>query len=265
IVIPPKSTAAAPPVVATPAAPASPAPTPVEPAKPAAAPSAPTPATVPTPPKTKPHVAALPDHLKTLDGARQVVVVTAANKDSRDGTLALYDLDSNGNWIKRMSTPTRAGKNALVSGADRHQGSSMTPTGSWAMPSWAFGAASSPPAGAKVGWKQIVSSSYWSSEPGSTYNTWVNHESAGEHLIKYAGQSYKYAINSGYNSLPNTRIEGRGTAIFIHCMHAGYTAGCISIEESKMVELLKKLVPAKRPRCVIGTTDSGTSTSISKY
>jgi len=213
------------------------------------------------------HVAALPDRLKTLDGARQVVIITAANKESRDGTLALYDLDNNGNWIERMSTPTRMGKNALVSGADRHQGSYMTPTGSWVMPDGAFGKAATKPSGSKpsLHWKQIVSSSYWSSEPGSTYNTWVNHESAGEHLIKYAGQSYKYAINSGYNSLPNTRIEGRGTAIFIHCMHAGYTAGCISIEESKMVELLQKLDPTKKPRCVIGTIDPGTSTSISKY
>jgi len=108
-----------------------------------------------------------------------------------------------------MSTPTRMGKNALVRGSQRHQGSLQTPTGTWQMPTWAFGKASTPPPGSKLDWKQITSSIYWSSE-AATYNQWVDHPSAGEHLIKYADQSYKYAINTGYNAYPNPTVQGAG-------------------------------------------------------
>ena len=213
------------------------------------------------------HVAALPDRLKTLGGARQVVVVTTPNKDTRDGTLTLWDLGSDGNWRATMSATTRVGKNGLVAGADRHQGSAQTPTGSWVLPSWGFGKASSKPSGARIGWNQIRSTSYWSSESGSTYNTWVDSSGgvSGEHLINYADESYEFAINSGYNAPPNTRVEGRGTAIFIHCMHPGYTQGCISIPRESMVALLQKLDPSKGTRCVIGTADSGSSTSLGQY
>jgi len=216
-------------------------------------------------PKPK-HVAALPDKLKTLGAARQVVVVTSPNKASNDGTLELYDLRTDGDWTKVMSAPTRMGRNGLVAGSSRHQGSSMTPTGSWAMPTWGFGWAGAAPSGSRLGWKQIRSNSYWSAEHRSSYNTWVTSSSgiAGERL-KSAGPSYEFAIDSGYNALPNARVYGRGTAIFIHVMHPGYTAGCISIPRAKMIELLKRLDPARKPRCVIGTTDRGSSTSIYAY
>jgi L,D-peptidoglycan transpeptidase YkuD (ErfK/YbiS/YcfS/YnhG family) len=226
-------------------------------AKPAAKP--------PTKPKAR-HIAALPDRLKTLGGARQVVVVTSAGKSERDGLLELFNLNGDGNWIRVMSATTRMGRNAMVEGTARHQGSSTTPTGSWAMPTWGFGWADSAPSGSHMGWRQIRSDSYWSAEQDSTYNTWVSSSSgvSGEHL-RSMGASYEFAIDSGFNAPPNPRVYGRGTAIFIHVMHEGYTAGCISIPRAKMVELLTKLDPARHPRCVVATKDAGSSTSLSNY
>jgi len=218
-------------------------------------------------PTPKAHVAAVPDRLKSLGNARQVVVVTSANKADRDGTLTLYNLGTDGDWTRIMSAPTRLGRNGLVAGSARHQGSSMTPTGSWSMPTWGFGKAAAAPRGSRLGWRQIKSTTYWTSAQGSTYNTWVSSSSGvpGEHLADNAGASYEFAIDSGYNAPPNPSVYGRGTAIFIHVMHPGYTAGCISIPREKMIELLKKLDPARHPRCVIGTTDRGTSTSVYAY
>jgi L,D-peptidoglycan transpeptidase YkuD (ErfK/YbiS/YcfS/YnhG family) len=228
----------------------------------AKAPAKPKPATRPKPR----HVPALPDRLHTLGAARQVVIVTSSSASDRDGTLELYDKGSDGTWRRVLSSPTRMGRKAMVAGTARHQGSSTTPTGSWIMPSWGFGWAGSAPSGSRLGWKQIKSTSYWSAEPGSSYNTWVTSSSsvAGERL-RSAGPPYEFAIDSGYNAPPNTRVYGRGTAIFIHVMHPGYTAGCISLPRAKMIELLTKLDPGRHPRCVVGTTDRGTSTSLWAY
>jgi len=209
-----------------------------------------------------PATATLPDKLEFPSSSHQLVIITSSSASDPDGTLELYNKNNNGSWSKQMSVTVRAGKKAFTSGTSRHQGSNTTPTGTWWLPNWAFGKSGYKPSGLKLKWRNLTNGVYWSSEQGSEYNTWVNHSASGEHLINYANESYKYAINSGYNSLPNNRVYGRGTAIFIHCMHSGYTAGCISISESHMVELLKKLDPAKKPLCIIGTTNYGHSTSL---
>jgi L,D-peptidoglycan transpeptidase YkuD (ErfK/YbiS/YcfS/YnhG family) len=87
----------------------------------------------------------------------------------------------------------------------------------------------------------------------------------GEHLIDYS-TAYEWALSSGYNSPPNQRVFGRGTAIFLHCFRGSYlTAGCISVSASDMVRVFRRLDPAKRRAFAIGTNRTGTSTSIYAY
>ena len=119
-------------------------------------------------------------------------------------------------------------------------------------------------------YRPITNSSYWSGQRDSTYNTWVNHQVSGEHLID-ADPQYEYACNTGYNSLPNERVIGRGTAIFIHCFEppdnalGKYTQGCVAISSDNMVRLFGILDPKKKPTCAIGTLDAGSPTSIWAY
>lgn len=108
--------------------------------------------------------------------------------------------------------------------------------GSFPLP-LAFGLGKNP--GTSMTYRQITKNSYWSGEY-DTYNTWVESSSymSGEHLIDYA--VYKYAMAIGFNMDPV--VYKRGSAIFLHCKSPDhwYTAGCVSVPEDVMLNLLKK-------------------------
>lgn len=242
----------------------------------AAKPAAPSPAPAPPPvaaqpkPKPRPAEKALPEQMDELpSGTKQLIVITGTKIGSKSGRLALYE-KSGSTWVKSMDVVANFGDNGLVDGDKRTQGNLQTPTGIWSIGSFVFGLHSSPPSGTKMPYRPIKDDSYWSSERNSTYNTWVNHRVSGEHLID-ADPQYEYAFDSGYNSLPNKRVMGRGTAIFIHCFEppgnplGKYTHGCIAISRENMIALFKKLDPDKEPACAIGTLQKGTRTSIWAY
>ena len=209
----------------------------------------------------------MPDRLASLGGAKQLVIVTSASSKTRDGTIQVFDLGGTGNWTQVFSAPTRLGSNGLIPGTQRRQGSRMTPTGMWHLGSFAFGGHSKAPAGTRLAYRAITSDSYWSDVRGSTYNTWVESTRpvSGEHLADDARASYEFAADTGFNHAPDSSVFGRGSGIFIHVMHPGYTAGCVSLPRASMIRLLTILDPAKRPRCIIGTTDKGRPTSIWQY
>lgn len=169
-----------------------------------------------------------------------------------------------------MNVEANFGKNGLVDGKKRKQGHLQTPTGIWSLGEFVFGLHPSAPEGTRMPYRAITQNSYWSSARDSTYNTWVNRKVAGEHLID-ADPQYEYAFNTGYNSLPNERVLGRGTAIFIHCFEppgnalGKYTHGCIAISPANMVRLFQELDPAKQPVCAIGTLKKGSKTSVWAY
>jgi L,D-peptidoglycan transpeptidase YkuD (ErfK/YbiS/YcfS/YnhG family) len=247
-----------------------PKPDPIDMRPPAIAAVEPTKEPAPKPAPRKPaarHITALPDRLAWRGDSRQLIIVTSPDAQTSDGRVQLFNKGSDGNWREALSTPTRLGKNGLVEGRARQQGSATTPTGVWVLGSFGFGGASSAPQGARVPWRQIKDTTYWTSEQGSSYNTWVDssHALAGEHLLDSAGQAYEFAIDSGYNAPPNESVYGRGSGIFVHVMHPGYTQGCVSIPRSALVKLLQLVEPARHPRCVVGTADRGTATSIWKY
>ena len=70
----------------------------------------------------------------------------------------------------------------------------------------------------KMPYTKINTNHYWCSDD-EYYNQFVDvskteHECNGEHLIDYTKQ-YAYAMNIGYNT---KCIEGKGSAIFLHCL-----------------------------------------------
>jgi L,D-peptidoglycan transpeptidase YkuD (ErfK/YbiS/YcfS/YnhG family) len=203
--------------------------------------------------------------MATTLGARQLAVVTGARLGARTGVLRLYDR-VDGAWVLRLRASARFGSKGLTDGLTRHEGSLTTPTGIWRMSRFAFGRHTGAPKGCGLAWRRIKPTSWWSSEHDATYNTWVETtgDIDGEHLIA-VGAPYEYVLHTGYNAVPNERVIGRGSAIFIHVVHPGYSSGCIMLARDDMIALLRLLRSGRRLTCAIGTTAAGTPTSILAY
>jgi L,D-peptidoglycan transpeptidase YkuD (ErfK/YbiS/YcfS/YnhG family) len=210
-------------------------------------------------------VTTIPEKMSSRLNARQLIVITGSGLGLRTGKLRVYEYRA-GDWIRTMDVSTRWGENGLVNGLTRHAGTRTTPTGIWRLPGYAFGTNVRAPQGAKLNWRHITQRSWWSSEHNSTYNTWVETSRYvyGEHLADYPGP-YEFAVSSGYNALPNTRVYGRGSAIFLHVVHPGYSAGCVMLSRANTIRLLRQIDPGRRPACAIGTLKSGTKTCIYGY
>jgi L,D-peptidoglycan transpeptidase YkuD (ErfK/YbiS/YcfS/YnhG family) len=210
-------------------------------------------------------VTTLPELMTSRLAARQLVVVTGARLGSRDGVLRLFDY-RDGDWVQTLAVRARLGKRGLIDGLRRHAGSLTTPTGIWRLPHYVFGTHRRAPSGVTMAYRHITPRSWWSSERNATYNTWVEtgRYVYGEHLADYPVE-YEFAVSSGYNAWPNSRVGGRGAGIFLHVFGRGHTAGCISVARKDMIRLLRWLDPAARPACAIGTLLTGTRTSIYAY
>jgi L,D-peptidoglycan transpeptidase YkuD (ErfK/YbiS/YcfS/YnhG family) len=208
---------------------------------------------------------------RQLPGSTQLIVVTAAHLGSNTGTLRVFNRLGSV-WVQVLSTPANLGKTGLVDGTTRVQGHLNTPTGIWYISPFVFGQDAKAPSGTRMPYRRITQRSWWSAAPGPTYNTWVESSKhvSGEHLADSKVQ-YQYALDSGFNAPPNKRVDGRGTAIFLHCFEpAGnalgkFTHGCVAIAPAQMVAVFRLLNPARRPTFAIGTLVKGTATSIWAY
>ena len=167
---------------------------------------------------------------ETAKKTSQIVLVN-------DHELTLWEKQSDGTWKGSEPMYCGYGLNGFIDPESRRMGSKTTPKGSYEL-TYAFGKAENP--GTKMSYYPITPYSYLSSEK-DTYNQWVESTTkvTGEHLIDY--YQYKYAVNIGFNINPT--VYGRGAGIFLHCKsyNSWNTAGCVSLEESNMVWVLKQL------------------------
>ena len=152
-----------------------------------------------------------------------------------DHNLSLWNKQTDGRWTMELESYCGYGKNGFS--ADRHEGDMTTPIGSFPI-LYAFGLGDNP--GTEMKYRKITPKSYLSGEE-ETYNQWVESDKAlkgSEHLIDY--YQYKYAMNIGFNIDPT--VFGRGAAIFLHCKSTDHwwTAGCVSVPEEVMLNLLQK-------------------------
>ena len=154
-----------------------------------------------------------------------------------DHSLIVWKKKKDGTWKRGKKMYCGYGSNGLCDPETRVAGSRTTPKGSYKF-TLAFGTAPNP--GTKMKYRNITENSYWSQGP-ENYNKWVESSTPieGEHLIDY--YQYKYAMNIGFNRNPT--VYGRGAAIFLHCksINSWETAGCVSLEESDMVSVMKQL------------------------
>ena len=164
--------------------------------------------------------------------------ITVVGNGGSYATLTLHT-KQNGIWTENLSCSARVGKNGISS--NKKEGDGKTPTGIYSF-GQAFGIASNP--GTSRNWLTVNSNHYWVDDINSSYyNRLVDASQTGiqwnsaEHLVSYP-IAYKYAIAVNYNT---ACTPGAGSAIFLHCSTGGSTAGCISVSQSNMIQILRNL------------------------
>jgi L,D-peptidoglycan transpeptidase YkuD (ErfK/YbiS/YcfS/YnhG family) len=206
----------------------------------------------------------LPDRMADTGGGRQLITAVAPRTGATTGTVTWWERRG-GRWVKKGSAPARFGKNGLVEGTARRQGTSTTPTGLYDLP-YAFGIKAAPP-GTTYRYRPVRDTSWWCQDNDSrAYNRWTEPRAAdcraaeAEHLVSY-GTQYAHALVIGFNYAKPVR--GRGAGIFLHVNGRGPTAGCVSVPADAMRRLLAWAKPAERPHIAIGTTSG--RTAVTRY
>jgi L,D-peptidoglycan transpeptidase YkuD (ErfK/YbiS/YcfS/YnhG family) len=208
-----------------------------------------------------PRHAATPPLLVTrlvgVGDARQVIAVTAPGYGNSYATLTAYAKTASG-W-RQVFGPwsARIGWNGFAPRGAKHEGDGRTPTGSFGF-SFFFGVDANP-GGLHYSYRPALSTSYWDDDPSSAnYNEWVDSrydETGRAPEPMHQVPAYDYAAVIAYNT---ARTPGAGSAIFLHVDHGSATAGCVAIEQSRLLRLLRWLEPSMWPRIVMGTTSSVT-------
>ncbi len=212
-----------------------------------------------------------PSQLANVDGADQVIVVTADSWTTSYGTLRAYQRDGSG-WRQVVeATPARLGWSGLAPERDRRQGTGKTPAGTFGLVS-AFGRQADP--GTSLAYRQVDRDDAWTYNPRvpSTYNvfqtvnrSWSSYGGYVERLWSY-GVQYDYVAVMDYN-LPTGPIRTdasgvrratnpadtrKGGGIFLHVTNGKVTAGCIAIPKDTMRDILQWLKPGADPVIVVG-------------
>jgi L,D-peptidoglycan transpeptidase YkuD (ErfK/YbiS/YcfS/YnhG family) len=179
-------------------------------------------------------------------GSTQLVTVSAP-LHATTATLSYWT--RRGACWRRVGGPWRARLGRAGLSAHKHEGDGATPVGTFPVGP-AYGIAPNP--GVRLRYHRLVCGDWWDEDPGSpTYNTFQHvacgakpaFGGASEALWRISPQ-YRYFVAIEYNARPVVR--GRGSAIFLH-VAVGATAGCVSLPEPELVQLLRWLRPAAHP------------------
>ena len=173
----------------------------------------------------------------------QLITVNSPSAGSSYATLSAWQRNSDGTWTRKFGpVAARVGGNGI---GHASEGSDYTPAGTFPL-TVAFGRLSNP--GTKMNYFTTDSLDWWDENPSSpTYNLHVRRSSspggASENLY-YSGTAYNYGVNIGYNL---SRVPGAGSAFFLHVGTGSSTAGCVSIDQGTLANILRWLDPAKHP------------------
>ena len=189
-----------------------------------------------------------------MGNAQQVVIVTSASWSTDVATLQTFEKDAGG-W--RAVFPAMAAHIGRAGfSADKHEGDLKTPAGTFGFGTM-FGQQPSP--GVKFPYRVADAKSVWVDDQASPYyNTWREDVALteGEDLANKQsfGTAYAYAVDIAYNT--NPVVKGKGSAIFLHVTTGGGTAGCVSVAQPNLLEILRWLDPARAPIIVMAPTSA---------
>jgi len=216
----------------------------------------------PTQAATSVRTARLPMGLRSVDGAKQVIVVTSASSRSTVATLRAFE-KVGGVWRAALG-PVRArvGYNGWRAPRRRREGDGTTPEGIYALGTTIYG--TNPNPGVASGYHRLVPGDYWDENPatGATYNTFQHSANADCADNPYGGATeclwletapYAYFAVIDFN-VPAAGPFGSG--IFLHVGTASPTAGCVAIARTTLVQILRWLRPSEAPRIVLAGPSS---------
>ena len=187
---------------------------------------------------------------EAADETGQMIVVTAPVASSQTATLTAFEKDAQGAWKPVPGIgPVKAflGEKGMGKAQDNVY---RTPQGTFPLDQ-SFGRQANP--GTKMPYFQSTKQDWWDANPKSpTYNQHVKQDKSpggdSENLYD-SGPVYDYAVNINHN--PN-RTPGDASAMFLHVTDGKPTWGCVATEREAMVNILKWLDPAKKPKITIG-------------
>jgi L,D-peptidoglycan transpeptidase YkuD (ErfK/YbiS/YcfS/YnhG family) len=232
---------------------AGPSPRPSRAATPATARQPAAPATTPV---AAPPPASTASRLHTIPaGTRQLIVVTTNGYGTSSATIETFS-KVNGVW-----QPAFAAMSGWIGSkgfSDNHvEGDPTTPTGVYGIGSTMYGIGTDP--GVRYGYHQLVTGDYWDENPDSpTYNSFVHgvDPGAGSEALWQVAPQYNYFAVIDYNIPAVPANPPRGSAIFLHVVKSGGTAGCVALGQSDLVRVLDWLDPAASPRIVMTPTEN---------
>jgi L,D-peptidoglycan transpeptidase YkuD (ErfK/YbiS/YcfS/YnhG family) len=189
--------------------------------------------------------------LADVGHAGQAVVVTADRYGATTATFTAYERAGDG-WRRAFGPwPARVGTRGIAPPGEKREGDGRTPSGVYGF-DFFFGV--DPDPGVKFPYRRIAGRSIvWDDDPESPlYNTWVDldRQQAGPSPEPmYTRPAYDHGAVIAYNT---ARTPGLGSAIFLHVSTGGPTAGCVSLPEAQLVDVLRWLDPGRDPRIVLG-------------
>jgi L,D-peptidoglycan transpeptidase YkuD (ErfK/YbiS/YcfS/YnhG family) len=215
-----------------------------------------------------------PTRLTNISDSRQVIVVVGRSRPSSYSTVYTYQKGSDGIWRTKFAAMAgRNGRAGWVLGSQRVQNTGTSPMGTYRI-STSFGLKTNP--GTKIPYRQVDGNDYWVGDmyDAKTYNLFEPYASTkrswrisqAERLAAYPTQ-YEYtavidfnrpaASSVTWNSTYSEYVTGkpvnttRGSAIFLHIIGAGATAGCVSLGRTNLINVLRWLDPVQKPRIVM--------------
>jgi L,D-peptidoglycan transpeptidase YkuD (ErfK/YbiS/YcfS/YnhG family) len=190
----------------------------------------------------------------TVGNASQIITVVASSSSATTATLTAWQRSASGTWSVALGPyPAWIGSEGIGPSSEYH---SRTPQGTFTL-TQAFGRLANP--GTALPYHLSQPNDWWVSDVNSpTYNTLQNcaksacpfNTSVSEHIY-YEVPYYNYAVVMDVNRWP--AVPGAGSAFFLHVSpyHAP-TAGCVSIDQDKLIKVMRWLDPAQHPRIADG-------------
>jgi L,D-peptidoglycan transpeptidase YkuD (ErfK/YbiS/YcfS/YnhG family) len=187
--------------------------------------------------------------------SRELIVVTAPHASSTAGTLtAEIRSSATARWRPVLGPwPAELGRGGLS--AHRHEGDGTTPLGIFAIGRTLYGNATRP-AGLRERYRQLACGDWWDEDPASPrYNRFVVVPcgvrpgfAAGSEALWTETVAYPYFAVIEFNAHPIRRGHGApGSGIFLHSWEDAPTAGCVAIHRSRLLSVLRWLVPEQHP------------------
>ena len=179
---------------------------------------------------------------QSVGNAAQVISVVGVGGSS--AKVDVYQRTGTGWQPVGVAIPAFIGANGMA--PETHDGQMKTPMGVFTL-DFAFGTAPNP--GGGLQYVQVGPNHWWDGDMKSpTYNTMqvceearcpfdTNPASGTENLEI---PQYVHAVVMGVNK---ARVPGNGGAFFLHATDGGPTAGCVAIEDSTLVEIIRWLQP----------------------